>query len=268
MAARFLTLTLPAVAMIHIVSPSHAGWTGTTSGLPSAPTVARWASGDSAAAAALMSSSEAMTGVLHRNTAEVVQSDGMSWLRYVTHPEVVVDPSLAVERWTLSEHGERRARAMLTRPWVPEVRRVVSSDETKAVRTAQILAEHLGLEVEVLDGLGENDRSATGFLPPDEFEAMADRFFARPEISAEGWERAVDAQRRITSALVPVLAEAAATPTVVVGHGGVGTLWWCALSAMPISRVHDQPGQGHYFTVDAATSTVEHPWCPIDAEPT
>ena len=188
----------------------------------------------------------------------------MSWLRYVTHPDVDVDPSLAVERWTLSERGEQRTRAMLTRTWVPDVRRVVSSDETKAVRTAQILAEHLGLDVEVLDGLGENDRSATGFLPPEQFEAMADRFFAHPETSAEGWERAVDAQRRITTALGPVLAEAAATPTVVVGHGGVGTLWWCALSERAISREHDQPGQGHYFTVDAATSTVRHGWRPID----
>ena len=202
--------------------------------------------------------------MLHRDAAEVVQSDGMSWLRYVTHPDVVVDPGLAIERWTLSQRGERRARSMLAQPWVPDVRRVVSSDETKAIRTAQILADHLGLDVEVIDGLGENDRSATGFLPPEEFEAMADRFFAHPETSAEGWERAVDAQRRIVAALDPVLADAAATPTVVVGHGGVGTLWCCALTGQAISRRHDQPGQGHYFTVDAATSTVRHPWRPID----
>lgn len=202
--------------------------------------------------------------MLHRDVAGVVQSGGMSWLRYVTHPDVVVDPSLAVERWTLSERGEQRARAMLAQPWVPEVRRVVSSDETKAVRTAQIVAEHLGLDVEVLEGLGENDRSATGFLPPAEFEAMADRFFAHPERSAEGWERAVDAQRRIVESLAPVLAAATGTETVVVGHGGVGTLWWCALTDRTISREHDQPGQGHYFTVEAVTSTVRHGWRPID----
>ncbi len=188
----------------------------------------------------------------------------MSWLRYVTHPDVVVDPTLAVERWTLSERGERRARAMLARPWIGDVGRVVSSDETKAVRTAQILAEHLGLRAEVLPGLGENDRSSTGFLPPDEFDAMANRFFAEPARSVRGWERALDAQARIVEALGPVLSAASETASVVVGHGGVGTLWYCALTGQAISRVHDQPGQGHYFTVDAATSTVEHAWRPID----
>ena len=42
--------------------------------------------------------------------------------------------------------------------------------------------------------LHENDRSATGYLPPNQFEAMADRFFAEPQASVLGWERAVDAQ--------------------------------------------------------------------------
>jgi hypothetical protein len=32
----------------------------------------------------------------------------------------------------------------------------------------------------------ENDRSATGFLPPPEFEAVADAFFVRPLESVRG----------------------------------------------------------------------------------
>jgi hypothetical protein len=43
----------------------------------------------------------------------------------------------------------------------------------------------------------ENDRSATGFLPPDEFETVANRLFAEPLVSIRGWERAIDAQLRI-----------------------------------------------------------------------
>jgi hypothetical protein len=49
--------------------------------------------------------------------------------------------------------------------------------------------------------LGENDRSATGFLPPEEFERVADEFFGSPEKSARGWERAGDAQVRIVRAV-------------------------------------------------------------------
>ncbi|UDY34488.1 histidine phosphatase family protein [Dermatobacter hominis] len=188
----------------------------------------------------------------------------MTILRYVTHAEVEVDLSVPVARWGLSSTGRARVVAMLDQPWVPGVGRIVSSDETKAVETARILADHLGLSVEVRPGTGENDRTATGFLPPDEFEATADRFFAAPRRSVRGWERAADAQGRIVAALQDLLDAPSHASTVVVGHGGVGTLWWCWLAHEPISRRHDQPGQGHRFTVDVDRRAVLDRWRPID----
>jgi len=186
-------------------------------------------------------------------------------LRYVTHPDVSIDPATPIERWGLSATGVARATAMLSQPWVPDVGRVVSSDETKAIETARILADHVGLDVEVRDGIGENDRSSTGFLAPEDFERTADRFFASPRESVRGWERAVDAQARIVRGLEDLLDAETALSTVVVGHGGVGTLWYCHLAGLAISREHDQPGQGHYLTLDVATRRVLHHWRPIDS---
>ena len=57
--------------------------------------------------------------------------------------------------------------------------RIVASAEAKATETAEIVAAALGLTFEVEDDTGENDRSATAFLPKDAFEVTADRFFAR-----------------------------------------------------------------------------------------
>ena len=55
------------------------------------------------------------------------------------------------------------------------------SDERKARGGGQILAEGLGLgSFTIVRDLGENDRSATVFLRPDEFEATVDQFFAQP----------------------------------------------------------------------------------------
>ena len=203
----------------------------------------------------------------------------MTKLRYVTHPEVTVDPNVAVTHWNLSPVGIARAHAIGRQPWAPRVGRIVSSNEAKAVQTATILAEHLGLTVEIREALGENDRSATGFVAPPKFEVLTDAFFAEPARSVEGWERAVDAQARIVAALADLLVgdapadvadgdvpepDAPGADVVVVGHGGVGTLWYCALTGQAIDRRHDQPGQGHYFTVDRATGRVEHPWRPVD----
>lgn len=187
----------------------------------------------------------------------------MTTLRYITHPNVVQDPEVPVPRWGLSELGRQRAGAMARQPWAATVGRVVSSPETKAREAAEVLAGALGLDVEVRHGTGEIDRSSTGFLPADEHDANAAAFFARPEESARGWERALDAQRRIQRELEDLLVPAG-IDVAVVGHGAVGTLWYCHLTGQPIDRRLDQPGQGHYFSVDLDTGDVLHHWRPID----
>lgn len=182
---------------------------------------------------------------------------------FVTHPEVAVDPAVPVPEWGLSDAGRARLTHLVTQPWVPTLTGVVSSAERKAVETAQVLAEAAGLPVGVDEALGENDRSATGFLPPAEFEAVADQFFARPQESVRGWERAADAQRRIVAAVERVVA-AATGDVAVVAHGGVGALLLCHLLGVPIDRRYDQPGQGSWYGFDAATGRVAHGWRRLD----
>jgi broad specificity phosphatase PhoE len=200
-------------------------------------------------------------------TVPLCQRAAMAVVRYITHPNVVVDPDVPVPQWHLSDVGRRRLAAMLTRPWVASVGRVVASSERKSVEAATALAAHLGLEVEVRPATGEIDRSATGFLPAAEHERVADACFARPGVSADGWETAAAAQARIVAALDDVLAGAAGgVDAAVVGHGAVGTLWWCHLAGEAIDRRWDQPGQGHYVTVDAESRRPLHHWLPIDGE--
>jgi broad specificity phosphatase PhoE len=177
----------------------------------------------------------------------------------ITHPEVQVSADVPVPQWGLSPAGRERLRALLAQPWVPGLERIVSSTERKAVETAQELGRHLGLPVRTDEQLGENDRSATGFLPPKEFEAVADEFFARPEQSIRGWERAVDAQERMVAAVRRAW-YGATGDTAVVAHGGVGTLLLCHLLGVPIDRRLDQPGQGSWFRYDPVTAEVAHGW--------
>ncbi|MDG4880499.1 histidine phosphatase family protein [Mesorhizobium sp. WSM4884] len=184
---------------------------------------------------------------------------------YITHPQVQIDASIPVPEWGLSDTGRARAFAMLDQPWVGSIRRIVSSGERKAIETAEILAKHLRLAVEVRQRMHENDRSATGFLPPPEFEAVADRFFANPHVSVRGWERAADAQSRIVGEVELALGTSRGDDIAFVGHGGVGTLLLLHLSGREISREADQPaGGGNYFAYDAGTRRIIHGWRPID----
>ena len=191
----------------------------------------------------------------------------MQTVFFITHPEVVIDRNMPVPAWPLSEVGQARMRAALGRPWLRGIRSIYASTERKAVDAASIMAGGLGLEFATLATLGENDRSATGYLPRDEFEAVADQFFARPLQSVRGWERAVDAQRRIVGATEAVLAVAPNTGDIaIMAHGAVGALLMCALESVPISREHDQPagGGGHYFAFDRFTRLLRHGWLAID----
>ena len=186
-------------------------------------------------------------------------------LRYLTHPQVTVDPAIAVPDWGLSDVGRERARAFAHAPCLAETRAIVTSKERKAIETAEILSEILELPVTELDDMHENDRSSTGFLPEAEFEAMADRFFAQPDISADGWERAIDAQARILHAVEKVLAGHGDGDLLMVGHGAVGTLLYCSYARLAIDRRHDQPpGGGFYFTMEFEGRRVRHAWRSIE----
>lgn len=188
---------------------------------------------------------------------------------FITHPEVVIEPTVPVPDWHLSPRGVSRMTAFCDLPFVAGVKTIASSRERKARDGAEILAVFLRLSVTVLDALGENDRSATGFLPPAEFQATADDFFARPNESVRGWERAVDARDRIVACVARLLASGVKDDVAIVSHGGVGTLLFSHLIGDPISRRYEQPsdGGGNYFAFERSSSRVLHRWRDIAALP-
>lgn len=188
-------------------------------------------------------------------------------LRFVTHPNVAIDPAVSITEWPLSARGRERMAACCALPWVAGLAALYASAERKALDGAEMLAAATGLPVLVRADLGENDRSATGYLPPAEFEATADRFFAEPTVSVRGWATAADEQRRIVTAIESVVATAPGGGDIaVVSHGAVGALLLAHLLGEPISRRLDQPGNGggNLFAFDVASRRVLHGWQPID----
>lgn len=185
---------------------------------------------------------------------------------YVTHPQVAVDPAVPVPEWGLSEIGRSRLLAIRQEPWVRALAHVFSSAERKAIEGARIFAGAAGCEMEIAEEMGENDRSATGYLPPPEFERAADWFFANPERSFHGWERAVDAQARIVAAVRAALDHRKFNrPVAFIGHGGVGTLLKCHLAGVPIARSGDQPpGGGNVFAFLLSDWRLLCNWTPLE----
>jgi broad specificity phosphatase PhoE len=186
---------------------------------------------------------------------------------FITHPDVVIDPTVPVPQWPLSSRGRSRMQRLLSRDWVRQVEALYCSTEQKAIDGATILSEATSVPFHAVAELGENDRSATGYLPPAEFDATVDAFFAHPSESIRGWERAEAAQARIVRTVTHIArAGRGSGPLAVVSHGGVGTLLLCHLRREPISRTAEQPGAsgGNYFLFQLPGGMLIHGWRSID----
>ena len=187
--------------------------------------------------------------------------------RYLTHPQVQIDPEVPVPLWSLNDIGRRRVDRLVSNlGQLAATTRIVSSDEVKAIETAKPIANALRIELEIRPRMHENDRSATGFLPPAEFEMVADQFFANPTESIRGWETAQAAQTRIVSEVTACLEGHCAGDLLFVGHGGVGTLLLCAIRGLEISRRYDQGqgGGGCWFAFESLKRQRGGGWMPIE----
>lgn len=134
---------------------------------------------------------------------------------------------------------------MLAQPWVDHVGRIVSSAETKPFETAELLAGHLGLAVEVRPDTGRSivQRPASCHQRSSRrWPTQASPTLRCPRVAGSG-----RSTRRLASPAPADVLTAAAPDVVVVGHGGVGTFWYCDLTGwycdltgVPLERRLDQ----------------------------
>lgn len=193
----------------------------------------------------------------------------MNAIIFITHPEVVIDPAVPVPRWPLSKVGRSRMEAFAAALAGRPVAAVWSSDEQKALDGAEILAQRLSAPHHVDPGLGENDRSATGYIAPPEFWEVVEEFFANPDVSVRGWETARHAQDRIVAALHRVDAASPPGLVLVVAHGGVGALLTAHLQNVTIGQ-EDRPGHsggGCYLVLDRDPVRLRETWRAVEEPP-
>ena len=108
-----------------------------------------------------------------------------------------------------------------------ELTRIVSSEERKAVETAEAVAKRLRIDTHVSPNLDEHRRP---FVPaPAEFERLMEHFFAEPHDRVFGEESADEALARFTTAVNAVLDSEPERNVGIVTHGTV-----LALYAAPI----------------------------------
>jgi len=139
----------------------------------------------------------------------------------VRHGRPVIDPEIPPPQWGLCPEG-RDAVAALAEKLIPfGAKAAISSPEPKALQTAEIIGQRLGLAVEVEHGLHEHKRQHRSFGTEEEFRERIAQVFAEPKAVAPGGESAEQACERLTAAL----ARHTTRPLVAVTHGTVLSLY-------------------------------------------
>jgi broad specificity phosphatase PhoE len=188
---------------------------------------------------------------------------------YVTHPQVVMDPDVPTPRWQLDEVGLERARRFAAHALLAPVRRIVSSDEPKALQLATALAAGREVTVESSALFGETRRS--GYLDREAFERALDGLYGGQPIA--GWESAEAALTRMLSAVDAALAKHdLSQPIAFTGHGTVGTLLKCHYGRRALARGEDQrrmadPGGGNVFVFRLADRSLVTDWVAMENLP-
>jgi broad specificity phosphatase PhoE len=153
----------------------------------------------------------------------------MRTLFLIRHAQPEVTPGVTAREWPLTPASRATTRALAGHlAGANTLTRLISSDEPKALETAQILARALRLPVDCGAGLGEHRRERVRFLGAAAWDAAVARFFANPGALVLGEETALKALERFSAAVALYVAREAERDVALVTHGTVMTLFVAA----------------------------------------
>ena len=171
-------------------------------------------------------------------------------------PEIL--ENVPAREWHLSEVGQARARELAEKlmRYQPEI--IVSSVEPKARETAEITAENLGLDFQVVESLHEHDRSASPYYSKDEFQNLVQDFFNKPNKLVFGNETADSALARFRRAVDFVLNSYSDKNVVIVAHGTVISLYVSWLTGCNGYDLWMKLGLPSFVVLDIQSKTLIH----------
>jgi broad specificity phosphatase PhoE len=155
----------------------------------------------------------------------------------VRHGETVHNVAGIAQGWNdsaLSERGERQVRALAQRLETSRANALYSSPLGRAMSTAQVIAEALGLQVKVLDGLremGYGRWEGQSFLDVRKNDPeIYERWVVDGDCPCPNGESHNDVRRRLESAL----AQIDETRPILVTHGTAIRLAATLLMDLPV----------------------------------
>ncbi|MBM7584156.1 broad specificity phosphatase PhoE [Bacillus pakistanensis] len=145
----------------------------------------------------------------------------------IKHSMPVLDSELPSNKWILSDAGKKDSREIASYLKTYDFQTVYSSDEPKAIETAEIIANELGKKAAITENTYEHKRrSNRKILPRNDFEELMRKFFEKPTEFIFGEETADMARKRFTAAVEEIIdSNETENDIILVTHGTVISLF-------------------------------------------
>lgn len=124
----------------------------------------------------------------------------------------------------LSEKGHQDAQKVLEIMDKESIEVIFSSPYTRAVQTVDLLAKHLGIEVEKIEGLKEKVYGTESFGSEKDFMLFIKRSYLEPDFGLPEGESNNQVQRRGIAVFEKILEDHAGKSIVIGTHGNIMTI--------------------------------------------
>ena len=171
----------------------------------------------------------------------------------IRHADSALDPDVPSEKWGLTSEGVKQARAAGEELADAGLVEVFCSKEPKARRTADLIAETVGLRSRDMAALGEHRRDSWGFLGDDEFKQAVRDVLEVPGESIIGAETGRRAAHRFSGAIAAADKKSPPGPIALVSHGTVMSLFMSQLNGEPAVPMWESMGFAQVFRIEWET---------------
>jgi broad specificity phosphatase PhoE len=185
----------------------------------------------------------------------------MTKLIFITHPDVIIDKDIPIDKWKLSPDGLETVERLSSESFWSEVEIIYSSSEPKASTVAEIIAlkSHVPLAKEYKKECLCEVLHRT-FIEPDLYAVAVEKWYLDPTGHPQGWESVNEAQKRIVACVSEIMLQNRDKTVVIVGHGGTGTLLKCFIKGVSPSYQEDPQQTGKYLICNWGEKEVITEW--------
>ncbi|MCK6538650.1 MAG: phosphoglycerate mutase family protein [Anaerolineales bacterium] len=169
-------------------------------------------------------------------------------------PEIV--ENIPAHAWELSDEGRSRVVRLAEKIKKYQLEVIGSSVEPKARETAEILCKSLGVDIVVMDGLHEHERSSVQLVSKEDFQSSVRTLFEKPDELIFGNETAAEALERFKTSVELLMELYAGKRMAIVAHGTVISLFASELTGLDGYQLWNELGLPSFVVLDLNNRTL------------